>query len=384
MLPLRAFLGGTFVYAGLQKLADPNFLRSGSPASIQSQLAAATSSSPIGSLLEPLRHVAVLVGLVIALVELAVGIATLLGLWSRVTAACGLLLSFGFLLAVSWHSRPYYFGPDIVFCFAWTPAVLAPPGPWTVDRWLGTRARFEQQRFETGLVGIAFGTVQQVCGHYGEGRCTARDGRVCEPAPCPVLNSHRIGARQAIEDVDRRELLARARLAGLVALPIALTGGAAAVIGRVLSHPGSPTAVPTLGAPSAVPSTGRRPATSTSPSSRTPASGAPQSTTPAVTGRAIGAASAVPVGGVARFADPTSGQPAVVVQPQAGQFKAFSAVCTHQGCTVGYPGSGNELTCPCHGARFDLVTGAVLQGPARDPLPAIAVAVRSGQLYVHG
>ncbi len=382
LLPLRAFLGFTFVYAGLQKLADPNFLRASASSSIQAQLRAAARSSPISGLLGPVQHVAVLVGLVIALVELAVGIATLLGLWGRLVAAAGLLLSFGFLLAVSWHSRPYYLGPDIVFCFAWTPLLLGPPGPWTLDRWFGARARFEEQRFDTNLVGVAFGTIQQVCGHYNLGRCEARAGAVCEPAPCPVLAPDVTVSRAADVDFQRREFLARARLAGLVAVPLVVTGGLAAAVGRALngSKPGAPT--PSLGAPATVsqPSvpgpaatTGTGPAQSVAP---------PPST--AGGGVAIGAASAVPVGGAASFTDPTTSQPAYVVQPRAGQFKAFSAVCTHQGCTVDFSRSGNQFSCPCHGALFDATSGAVLQGPAQDPLPAVNVSVRSGQIYVNG
>ncbi len=394
LLPLRAFLGCTFIYAGLQKLADPNFFRRAAADSIQSQLEAAAHSSPIGSLLGPVQHVAVVVGLVVALGELVVGIATLLGLWSRLAAAVGLLLAFGFLLAVSWHSRPYYLGPDIVFCFAWTPLVLGKPGPWSVDRWLGTRARTEERLFDTNLVGVAFGTVQQICGHYDLGRCHARGGAVCEPAPCPVLGPRGARPRRLDMDLERRELLARARLAGLVALPIMVTGGLAAVIGRALNHGSSGTPTPTLGGPAASShsSTARRPATSQVGSSastragQTPPPSSPATSPPSSTGRgiAIGSASAIPVGGAATFTDPTSGGAAFVVQPRAGQFKAFSAICTHQGCTVGYSRSGNQFSCPCHGATFDAATGSVLRGPAQDPLPAINVSVRSGQVYVTG
>ncbi len=86
--------------------------------------------------------------------------------------------------------------------------------------------------------------------------------------------------------------------------------------------------------------------------------------------------STVPVGGavVVSLGD----KPVVVAQPTEGSAVAFSAVCTHQGCTV-IPGEG-ELDCPCHGSRFDLATGEVLAGPARTALPEIAVTVRNGQV----
>jgi Rieske Fe-S protein len=59
---------------------------------------------------------------------------------------------------------------------------------------------------------------------------------------------------------------------------------------------------------------------------------------------------------------------------------AFSAVCTHQGCTVDKVADGT-IDCPCHGSTFDAVTGKVVSGPAPRPLPAIAIAVRDGSIY---
>ena len=128
LLPLRAFLGFTFCFAGLQKLANPRFFDAADPASIQSQLAGAARRSPVHALISPLAHVAVPLGVLIAFGELAVGVGTLLGLKARLAAAGGLALSLMLFLTVSFHSAPYYTGADIVFVFAWTPLLLAGSG----------------------------------------------------------------------------------------------------------------------------------------------------------------------------------------------------------------------------------------------------------------
>jgi Rieske Fe-S protein len=60
--------------------------------------------------------------------------------------------------------------------------------------------------------------------------------------------------------------------------------------------------------------------------------------------------------------------------------RGFSAVCTHQGCTVNSVENG-RITCPCHGSQFDSGTGAVVNGPATNPLPPIPVVLRDGGIY---
>lgn len=89
-------------------------------------------------------------------------------------------------------------------------------------------------------------------------------------------------------------------------------------------------------------------------------------------GSPIATVSDVPVGG-ALAATTSAGEAILLTQPTDGQIKAFSSVCTHQGCAV-EPGDG-ELACPCHGSVFDLATGAPVQGPATDPLSEVTVEV---------
>ncbi len=63
-----------------------------------------------------------------------------------------------------------------------------------------------------------------------------------------------------------------------------------------------------------------------------------------------------------------------------GQWKAFSAICTHEVCTIQFP--GKTLYCPCHGATFDPNTGAVLSGPPPRPLPEYQVLIQEGDVFV--
>jgi Rieske Fe-S protein len=86
----------------------------------------------------------------------------------------------------------------------------------------------------------------------------------------------------------------------------------------------------------------------------------------------------IPVGGAVSAT--LAGKPIVVSQPSAGQVVAFSAVCTHQGCTVAP--QGKEFDCPCHGSKFDATTGDVLNGPARDPLPKLKATVSGDSVTV--
>jgi Rieske Fe-S protein len=90
---------------------------------------------------------------------------------------------------------------------------------------------------------------------------------------------------------------------------------------------------------------------------------------------ALGPASEVPVGGGQVF----KAQKVVVTQPRAGTFKAFSAVCTHQGCTVDEVADGT-INCPCHGSKFSAADGSVTEGPAKRPLAAKQVSDDGGTL----
>ncbi|MFD7123404.1 MULTISPECIES: Rieske (2Fe-2S) protein [Streptomyces] len=92
-------------------------------------------------------------------------------------------------------------------------------------------------------------------------------------------------------------------------------------------------------------------------------------------GEVIAATSDIPEGGGVVFA----AQKVVVTQPQPGEFKAFSSMCTHQGCAV-KDVSGGTITCPCHNSTFDAATGSPTGGPATRPLPAREITVEGDSI----
>src|SRR5947207_13909533 len=126
LFPLRLFLGGTFVYAGLQKLTDGGFLVAGSDSYIGAQLEGFARGTPGGWLLETfaLPHPE-LAGVGVAVAEIAIGLLVLVGRFTRAAAAAGLGLNLVLFLTATWHTTPYFLGSDIVFVFAWLPFVLA-------------------------------------------------------------------------------------------------------------------------------------------------------------------------------------------------------------------------------------------------------------------
>lgn len=96
-------------------------------------------------------------------------------------------------------------------------------------------------------------------------------------------------------------------------------------------------------------------------------------------GNLLGSASDVPVGGGVVFAK----QKVVVTQPEKGTYRAFSAVCTHQGCLVEKV-AGGTISCPCHGSQYDISDASVQGGPAPKPLPERSVTVAGDDLYLNG
>ncbi|WP_079023295.1 DoxX family protein [Streptomyces odonnellii] len=133
LLPLRVFLGFISIYAGMGKLCDPVYFDGGERGSMVTWL----SSLHPWALAEPLRDFAlshpVGAGLSVAFLQIVAGVLTVLGLWQRVAACFGALLSAALLLTVSWRTVPAYDAPDIIYLAAWSPLIIAGAPVYSVD-----------------------------------------------------------------------------------------------------------------------------------------------------------------------------------------------------------------------------------------------------------
>lgn len=325
LLPLRAFLGFTFVYAGIDKFATRAFLEATGPGSIGEQLDVFTRSSPLTPLIEAFAiPYPVAIGTLMALAEIAIGLGILTGLLYRAAATAGALTALTFWLTASWSTSPYYYGPDLPIMFGFITLALAGHG---------------------GLL---------VVGNLAAVRSRRRSSTPGRAAP-------------VAGGVGRREVL-QAAVLGIAAIALAVTsrllpggetagtveGGGGSGSGQGFASPS-----PGSGATAAPASAGPTPA----------ASGAPG-------GQVIGNVNELGAGEAVGFVIPSTGDPGAVIKLADGQVVAYDLVCTHEGCTVAFdPGSGS-LRCPCHGATFDpSQDGQVLGGPARRPLPSVPLVI---------
>ena len=319
MLPLRVFLGVTFVYAGIVKLADPAFLDPGATGSLVAQLHAFARDSPLAPLITTIAiPLATPIGLLIALGEIAVGLGALLGLCGRLAAWGGFTISMLFFLTASWATRPYFYGPDLPYAAGWLTLALAGDGGYHVLR---------GRSFARHATSISGAAVEE-----------------WSPERRAFLEMLMLG-------------VAAVAVAGVASLRLTwlqgLLGSASTVAEQAPPLSGSTTSA--AASPSARVSTGPR---------RTPA------------GTAIGTVQAVSSAGSASFIVPGSGDPGVLVSLPNGSIVAFDAVCTHAGCTVEYVPQDQALECPCHGAAFDPAhAGAVLAGPTSQPLQKLPITI---------
>lgn len=341
LLPLRLFFGGTFLYAGFDKLLDPRFLDAASPVSIQAQMIGFTRTSPIAPLVRLGQPAAVPIGLAIAIAEIAIGLGALSGLAFRLAAWGGAALSLLFFLTASWSTRPFYIGADLPYAAGWIALALAGHGGLLVSR-----------RF-----------LDWASGEGGE-RPTASSTRPERGRRRPVQRAP--AGPDALPVRDRRTVL-QAGVLGLAALTAASLAVPFRLLGAERTESGG-----LADDASALPSSpgGQSPSAAT-------ASGSPSA------GLAIATVADLQKTGARAFTVPfdapapfPAGDPAVIVKLGDGSFVAYDAVCTHAGCTVQWDRADRVLYCPCHGAAFDPADhAAVLDGPTNQPLAAIPILV---------
>jgi thiosulfate dehydrogenase (quinone) large subunit len=324
LFPLRLFLGVTFVYAGIQKLSDPGFLQSGAPTYIGTQLEGFASGTPGGFVLRTfaIPH-PTLAGVGVAITEILIGLLVTTGLFTRIAAAAGMGLNFLLFLTASWHTTPYFLGPDLVFTFAWLPFVLA--------------------------------------GASGQ---PALDNASLRPSEAMVR-------RTRLRPPDALDRGAASPTSTRRALLIEFAGAALAIAGISALAKGSYTAPRRLGAGGGNGAGGGS-------GSGAGATGGKSARVPANAVR-LGPGKRLPSGQAATYADPADGSPDILIRDSEGNLKAFSAVCTHAGCTVSY--EAGTIVCPCHGGEYSAETGEVIAGPPPAPLAPKKVLEAGGQIY---
>lgn len=350
LAPLRLFLGVTFVYAGIQKLTDPQFFNTRATGYIGKQIQAFAAGSPIHGLLVSavLPHAAQW-GAVIAWGEIAIGLGALAGLLLRPAAFFGALLSLLFFLSASWRVRPYFYGADIVFLVAWMTLLLAGPAAGllpSVDAWLAPeilrRTPGSRRERMAGALALVLGVSPDETLERQEQR-----------APAPIARP-RGGTRAA-----QRARYAQVSATRREFIKGAVVGGGLMLVASWLwniTHPAAPATTTGAGA--------------------TPGAGSATTGGASTGANEIALVKDVPVNSSASFTIPANGDPGVLVHLESGSFVAFDAACTHQGCPVQFDPSSKFLLCPCHGAAFDPAQGAaVVQGPADTPLAPVGVTV---------
>src|SRR2546421_314674 len=358
LLPMRLFLGITFMYAGIQKLTDPQFFNPAARGYIGKQIIAFATGSPLHDILIRLVPHAAFFGALVAYGEITIGLGTLLGLLFRPAAFFCILINLAFFLSATWHVYPYFYGSDIVFIFCWLTLLISVPvntGLPSLDQWLVQRVLSGEQRtryaamiaFFLGIRSSSAPLPVPATANQGQSRQTTGNKRPAQ--------QNRYAQVQRAKQQSKRNFLW-----GM------LTGGASiAVLAWLGSNlhlfPGSQTDSGSSSAGSSTPSA--------------PASGT-ATATGTLSSPEIARVNAVQNNRAVNFNLASNGDPGILVRLNNGQFVAYDAVCTHAGCPVDYDPGSHLLVCPCHGAAFDPAkSAAIVQGPAAIPLTGVPIHI---------
>jgi thiosulfate dehydrogenase [quinone] large subunit len=259
-VPLRLFLGLTFVYAGLQKIADPGFLDPTAPTYIGAQLQSFSANSPIGFVIEWLAlPIPQLTGIGVIGAELAIGILVLLGLATRWAAVAGALINFVFFLTASWFVQPYFLGSDSIYTVAWiTLALIGDQGVLTARRIFApqrdggvrgpTGSDLSRRRLLVQLGGVAVGVVWVLAllphsRHVGasppiEAGPSPSTGPSASPVPVSTPTGTKVGTLAQLQSRGSFEF--HDPTSGDPAVAIELAGGSIVAFDSVCTHAGCP------------------------------------------------------------------------------------------------------------------------------------------------
>ena len=316
---LRLFLGGTMLYAGLDKMIlDPRFLQEDGVGSIGETLRLfVTAGGPLAPLVEALAvGQPVLIGVVMAGAQLIVGALLLSGSWVRLGALLGALISLSLALTASWGVSPYYYGNDLPYLVAFL-----------------------------ALAAIGDGGVLRAGAPMTRGYDPSRRAALFTGGGVLV-------ALLAMVAIDR------SRLASLI------TSNSGANASQTPNTTATPAPSSDVLSPSATAS--ETPVGTASPTPRPSATGGGT-----VGGSLIAGADALSAGQALNF---SAGGTAAVLLNDGGTYRAFERACTHQGTNVDWESGNGSFYCNNHGARFS-ATGEAIVGPARTPLRPIEVSV---------
>ena len=249
-VPLRLFLGATFVYAGLQKIADPGFLQPGASTYIGVQLQGFAPHSPIGFLLNWFAIPAPqLAGIGVIAAELIIGALTLLGLATRWAAAAGSMLSFVLFLTASWTVQPYFLGSDSIYTVAWiTLVIVGDQGVLSVRRFFFQSAARSywadpgrrRLLLQLGGAGVALVWALAILPRTRGGSLASSPTPSTAPAATPSAVTSPTGTRiGALSDLQSSGSLTFTDPAsGDPAVAVALSGGSVVAFDAICTHAG--------------------------------------------------------------------------------------------------------------------------------------------------